>query len=131
MLVHKRCVGPCGRDLEIDQFHWKSKRKGTRQARCKDCMSDYGHTHYLANSTQYKNRANTRLRALRAANRELMNSYYLTHSCVRCGETNPKVLGSSIDSNDTNNLATADLLAKLSLCRILCKNCEARMNSVS
>jgi hypothetical protein len=125
MLTHKICKGPCKRDLDIDQYHWKSKRRGTRQARCKDCMSDYGHVHYLANSQEYKDRANTRLQALRAENRDLIKSHLLANPCSKCGETNHKVLATNLNSNEINNLATPDLQVRLSECRVLCRNCEA------
>lgn len=125
MLTHKVCKGPCGQDKEIDQYHWKSKRKGTRQARCKDCMSDYGHDHYLANSQEYKDRANTRLKTLRAENKELVKTYLSTHACSKCGESNPKVLTTQANSNEINNLATSELQEKLSQSAVLCRNCLA------
>lgn len=125
MLTEKKCKGPCGLTKPIDEFHWKSKRRGTRQARCKECMSDYGHNHYLANSQQYKDRANTRLSALRTQNRQTVKSWISTHPCQKCGEANPKVLTTSINSVEINNLATEDLQAKLSNSTVLCRNCLA------
>jgi len=129
MLVEKRCKGPCGKLKSIDEFHWKSKRRGTRQARCKTCMSEYGHQHYIANSQEYKDRANNRLKALRAENKELVKTHLLTHPCSKCGEANSKVLDVNITSIEINNLASSDLTARLQLSTVLCKNCQASENT--
>jgi len=125
MLTEKCCKGPCGQKLSIDQFHWKSKRKGTRQARCKTCMSEYGHQHYVANSQQYKDRANTRLKTLRAENRNLRKQHLSSNPCLKCGETNPKVLDVNITSAEINNLSVEAFATRLSNSVVLCKNCQA------
>jgi hypothetical protein len=125
MLTHKVCKGSCGLDKQIDEFHWKSKRRGTRQARCKDCMSQYGKAHYQTNSQEYKDRANNRLRALRTENRDLVKSWLSSHNCSKCGESNSKVLSTSLTSAEINNLSTTDLQGRLEQAVILCRNCEA------
>lgn len=125
MITEKTCKGPCGQKLPIDLFHWKSKRKGTRQARCKDCMSKYGHEHYVANSQQYKDRANTRLKTLRSENRNLRKSHLSSNPCSKCGEANPRVLDISITSAEINNLNTDAFKARLAESVVLCKNCQA------
>lgn len=124
MLTHKICK-ICDKDLDVDQFHWKSKRKGTRQARCKTCASDYGHTHYIANSQVYKDRANSRLKTLRAENREFVKTHLSLHPCSKCGEANTKSLAINVNSTDINNLATSELLARLESSVVLCRNCVA------
>jgi len=125
MVTEKTCKGPCGRTLDVGEFHWKSKRKGTRQARCKDCMRDYGHSHYVANADQYKERANLRLSSLRTENRKLVKDYLLTNPCGKCQESNPKVLTISVTSAEINNLATPALQARLAVSSVLCRNCQA------
>lgn len=124
MITEKQCKGPCGQVKSIDEFHWKSKRRGTRQARCKSCMSDYGHQHYVANAQEYKDRANNRLKSLRTENRELVKTHLLTHPCQKCGETNVKALDVSVTSNEINNLGTEALTERLSVASVLCKNCQ-------
>lgn len=128
MITEKKCKGECGLPKSIDEFHWKSKRKGTRQARCKDCMSKYGHDHYVANSQEYKDRANTRLKSLRTTNRQLVDTWISTNPCSKCGETNPKVLDVSATSSEINNLATDALSAKLQAGTVLCRNCQANQD---
>lgn len=125
MITEKKCKGPCGLTKSVDEFHWKSKRKGTRQTRCKECMSQYGHSHYVANSQQYKDRANTRLTQLRADNRLAVETWLTTNPCSKCGESNSKVLSTSLTSQEINNLSQTDLTAKLQASIILCRNCEA------
>src|ERR1700746_3618807 len=125
MITEKKCKGPCGQTKPIDDFHWKSKRKGTRQARCKECMSDYGHAHYVANAQQYKDRANSRLQSLRTQNRETVKTHLQTHPCSKCGEANYKVLTTSLTSVEINNLAPEALSAKLAETSVLCRNCIA------
>lgn len=125
MLTEKKCKGPCGLLKSIDEFHWKSKRRGTRQARCKACMSDYGHKHYVANSQEYKDRANSRLQSLRTDNRNFVKTHLETHPCFKCGEANPKSLSINVTSTEVNNLATSELLAKLESSVVICRNCQA------
>ena len=124
----KTCKNPeCdlkGQPQPIDNFHWKSKRRGTRQSHCKVCMSKYGHQHYVANSDQYKERANNRLKTLRATNRELVKNWISSHPCQKCQEANPKKLVVSVNSNEINNMSTEDLTAKLVNSMILCRNCQ-------
>ena len=124
MITEKTCKGPCGLTKPIDEFHYKSKRRGTRQARCKTCMSEYGHDHYVANSQEYKDRANSRLKVLRAENRNLVKSHLSTHSCQKCGESNQRVLRTSVSPTEINNLSTDALRTKLEASAILCRNCE-------
>lgn len=128
MLTEKRCLGPCGLIKSVDDFHWKSKRRGHRQARCKDCSRQYSHVHYIANSDEYKERANTRLKALRLTNRDLVKTFISDNPCSKCGETNPKVLTTSIKSSEINNIATADLAVKLVQGGTLCRNCIAAVD---
>lgn len=125
MITEKTCKGPCGKTLSIEEFHWKSKRKGTRQARCKTCMSEYGHKHYVENSQEYKDRANSRLKTLRQTNRFSVDCHLKSHTCQKCGESNFKVLTISITSNEINNLAPEVLSEKLAQSTILCRNCQA------
>lgn len=124
MITEKKCKGPCGDTKSIEEFHWKSKRRGTRQPKCKLCMSEYGKTHYAANSDEYKARANERLKLLRTTNRENVKSHLSSHTCVKCGEGNPKVLTINVNSAEINNLASDALLTKLSESTVLCRNCK-------
>lgn len=125
MLTEKRCKGPCGLVKPVDSFHWKSKRKGSRQSRCKGCASEYGHSHYVANLQVYKDRANSRLKSLRAENREFVKTHLSSHSCSKCNESNVKSLVININSTDINNLATSELLTRLEASVVLCRNCVA------
>lgn len=125
MLTVKTCKGTCGQTKPVDEFHWKSKRKGTRQSRCKDCASTYGKTHYIANSQLYKDRANSRLKTLRSENREFVKTHLSSHPCSKCGEANIKSLTLNINSIDINNLATSELLSRLETAVVLCRNCIA------
>jgi len=88
-------------------------------------MRDYGHSHYVANADQYKERANLRLSSLRTENRKLVKDYLLTNPCGKCQESNPKVLTISVTSAEINNLATPALQARLAVSSVLCRNCQA------
>lgn len=125
MITEKTCKGPCGRKLDIDEFHWKSKRRGTRQPKCKDCMKTYSAEHYKSHSQEYKDRANNRLKSLRTENRALVQSWISSHPCQKCGETNSKVLSVNIGSIEINNKSTSDLQTLLDQSAVLCRNCQA------
>lgn len=127
MITEKICKDPNCEIKEaqsIENFHWKSKRKGTRQPKCKTCMSRYGKTHYEANSDDYKARANERLKLLRSTNRENVKTHLSTHPCSKCGNANVKVLSISVTSAEINNMAPEALLAKLAESVVLCRNCK-------
>jgi hypothetical protein len=123
MLTEKTC-SQCKDKKDIDQFHWKSKRRGTRQARCISCTSTYGHSHYLTHSQEYKDRANNRLKELRNTNRANVKSWLSSHPC-NCGQSNPKVLIISVNSNQINNLSPEDLSVELEKSVVMCRNCKA------
>ena len=31
----------CGKELSIEEFNWRDKKKGTRRSECKYCQSNY------------------------------------------------------------------------------------------
>lgn len=120
----KRCKGVCKRMRPLTEFHYKSKRRGTRQARCKECMSSYGKEHYIANTEDYKERANSRLKALRTTNRQLVKEHLATSSCSKCGNTNIPDLTISVKAVQINNLATENLIPLLAQSVCICRSCK-------
>lgn len=40
-LKTKKCSGPCGLELPIDQFYWNTREKRCKVGKCKNCWSAY------------------------------------------------------------------------------------------
>mgnify|MGYP003320115992 CR=1 FL=1 len=48
-IMETKVCTKCGKELPLDQFNWRDKKKGTRRADCKDC-----HNGYMKNQYQQK-----------------------------------------------------------------------------
>jgi hypothetical protein len=125
-VLMKRCKGPCGQNLPLDDFHWKSKVRGTRQSRCKRCMHDYGKEHYLENREEILERATARIQVIRADNADLLESHLLANPCMGCGEPDIRCLRVSLNHEDLNNRTTEVLAGLLQGAVVHCLNCLAK-----
>lgn len=74
----------CDSTLDIEHFAWKSKCKGIRQTRCKQCYAEYNRAYYAAGEKQKQKR-----RAIKYAKslRDRFREWKFTQTCCVCGET--------------------------------------------
>src|SRR5258708_23207555 len=88
MVSMKKTCTTCGeeRDAEND-FSWKYKDRGIRQARCKYCQSELSRLHYQNNKQAYKDRSHARKTQVLSENKPRLYTYLSTHPCNECGET--------------------------------------------
>lgn len=58
----------CGKELPLEDFHWRNKAKGTRRSECKNCHNAY-------------------VSAKNAQNREIILDIKKQQKCSKCGES--------------------------------------------
>ena len=105
----------CGKELPLEEFNWRDKKKGTRRSECKYCQSNYMKQKYHQKKQEIQD--------LKA-----------TYKCAKCGEGRGYVLDfhhidpsqkehniSRITSNCYNIEKVYDEIKK---CICLCSNCH-------
>lgn len=102
---------------------------------CKDKQRKAQRLHYLANKSDYIRRSREGKARHRAAVRDYIAAYLLTHPCVDCGEADPIVL--EFDHRDRGQKAfnigdaqrgvsIAALKLEIAKCDVRCANCHRR-----
>lgn len=113
--METKICSKCGRELPLDNFHWRNKAKGTRRADCKEC-----HSNHMKNKYQ--------------ENKDKINEVKSTFSCAKCGYNK---CVSALDFHHIDPEEKEDTVARLSVhsniekvfeemkkCIILCANCH-------
>ena len=105
----------CKRELPIDQYHWRSKAKGTRRSECKEC-----HTNYM--------------RAQYQAKKDIVQEMKSNSHCAKCGESrgyvldyhhiNPEEKDASVARMTSNKYRLDSVFAEIEKCVCLCSNCH-------
>src|SRR5438874_1769710 len=126
----------CGQDLDLSEFNWKNRAKGTSQSYCKDCSRQYVRDHYLRNKRYYVGKAHTRNVSERTNIRHRLLEFLRAHPCVDCKEQDPVVL--QFDHSDPS-LKSAEVAvlfrrgvcwrrikAEIDKCLVRCANCHQR-----
>jgi hypothetical protein len=90
-VILMKCCSKCNIDKDIEEFRWKSKAKGIRHARCKDCMKAVEKKYYDTNPNR---KQAVRDRALKTFNENVafLEEYKSNLKCLKCGEDKPYML---------------------------------------
>ena len=136
MPVMQTCT-KCDETKSVEEFSWRSIKKGIRHRRCKACHKKYRHKHYNANQQKYVKKAkkwNDENRAdYKARLRRYATEHLLENPCVDCGETNPLVLDfdhvrgkkvAAVSVLISNVTSLKRLKAEIAKCEIRCSNCH-------
>lgn len=125
----KQC-SKCGEIKVHDLFAKRTKSPDGRSAWCKSCFADYDRERYQNGNDKARKRRN-KVRIIEA-NRQRIWDYLLEHSCVDCGNTDPRVL--EFDHRDDVmkvkdvcmmiNLNWEKVLEEISKCDVRCANCH-------
>ena len=116
-------------------FAFKNMKTGSRQDHCRSCHAAYRRAHYVANRSDYIQRAIIQVRGRRAVNRQELYGYLLRHPCVDCGERDVLVL--EFDHRDralkwkpvgvlVMTKRWQRVLAEIEKCDVRCVNCHRR-----
>jgi hypothetical protein len=131
--MKKICPG-CSEERDAEQdFRWKYKDRGVRQARCKYCQADSNKAHYQNNKQVYLDRARSRNGRIIEENQRRLYAYLSIHSCVDCGQADVRVL--EFDHVRGKKLRNISLLlsqgyswetiqAEIDKCEVRCANCH-------
>lgn len=132
------CTG-CGIAHPLDQFSWRSKKRGVRHTICKACHAVYRRQHYEANRARYIEKAKRWNRAHKgerhAEIRRFILGYLLEHPCVDCGEADPVVLEfdhvrgkkrAPISHMVRATVGIEAIKREIAKCDVRCANCHRR-----
>ncbi len=105
----------CGRELPIDQFNFRDKKKGTRRSECKEC-----HSAYMKQKYQDKKNEVQKLKS--------------QCSCAKCGDSRGYVLDfhhldptqkeNNIARMVSNRYELDRVYDEIKKCIVLCSNCH-------
>lgn len=105
----------CKQELQIDDFNWRNKSKGTRRSECKYC-----HTKYM--------------RELYEQKQEFVSDLKAQIKCQKCGESksymldfhhlDPDAKENTIARMISNIYRTDKVLNEIKKCIVFCANCH-------
>ena len=105
----------CKKELPIEDFNWREKKKGTRRSECKYC-----HTEYMKQAYEKK--------------KEFVADIKSKLSCVKCGETkeymldfhhlDPSKKEASVARMTSNAYRIDRILSEIKKCIVFCSNCH-------
>lgn len=104
----------CGKELPLDDFHWRDKAKGIKRSECKNCR-------------------NALMNAKNAANRKAVQQLKEKQACEKCGEKRWYLLDyHHINPNDKKKVISKlmvyssqqALQKEIKKCILLCANCH-------
>jgi hypothetical protein len=129
------CCGP----KPVDSFAFRSRKRGVRQSRCRECFKKYRKRFYTENVAYYKEKAQQRNRKIRAENFDLLMAYLSEHPCVDCKEPDPVVLTfDHVRGEKLHNVSTmlnshnwVEIEKEIEKCEVRCANCHLRRTSES
>jgi hypothetical protein len=125
----------CGILKNEEEFNYRYKYLGIRHPTCKECQKGFRKNWYEGKAKQrHLDNVHERKRRMRDEAREWVYQYLLTHSCVDCGERDPRVL--TFDHVRGKNADISRMVAdgapiwkiemEISLCKVRCSNCHLK-----
>lgn len=130
----KRCAH-CQEIKPLEEFAWANKILKTRQKQCRDCMAEFNRNSYLRRSEQRKQEVKEYNRARIEAAQRYVWDYLLTHPCIDCGESDPRVLEfdhikgekhMAVSDMVTHTYSIERIADEISKCVVRCANCHRR-----
>ena len=82
----------CGKFKHEDEFSWRYRTLGIRQGACKKCKAEQDSNYYNSHSEDHKQTVKEQRAARRLEARQYVRDYLSSHSCVDCGESDPRFL---------------------------------------
>lgn len=136
MSIYRACT-KCFLQKPVEDFPWKSKLLGKRHTVCKECYAKRSREWYEDNKEQQIANVRRNNQNYREIAREYVWEYLSTHSCTRCGETDPVVLEFHHNGNKDTEVSRligrgaslTVLSAEIAKCSVVCRNCHARITA--
>ena len=105
----------CNKELPIEDFNWRDRKKGTRRSECKYC-----HTLFMRNNYKEK--------------RQIVEDIKTGQCCQKCGDDrgyvldfhhlDPSVKEHTVARMISNNYRLDYTLQEIEKCVVLCANCH-------
>lgn len=132
--MQKRCI-KCGLEKPTEEFNFKNKKIGRRNARCKQCTRTDIRVAYRKNRKHYLEYRAAYNKDLRKRVLDFLFNYLSNHPCVDCGETEVVIL--EFDHvRDRKRMAISEMVRgrhslgvierEIIKCDVRCRNCHAR-----
>ena len=131
----KKSCSLCKKQKPLDDFHFKSRSRGSRHSWCKECHKKYRDRFYQEKRDIYIQNAMSRKRRVSVAYRIKILEYLKEHPCVDCGEADPIVLEFdhvrghkqfSVGQRVASGGNWEKILAEIEKCEVRCCNCHRR-----
>src|SRR5215207_9145413 len=91
-MTTRRC-DHCKEVKDITEINWKFKALGVRHDTCRECMKWFVKRYFQGSGREkHLEDVKERKKAARIFAREYVWNYLTTHPCVKCGESDPRVL---------------------------------------
>lgn len=124
----------CHEEKPVEEFNWRSKKKGTKQPRCKVCTRTQIRGHYEENKKYYVDKARRFSDKRRKQNRKMLLDYFSEHACVDCDETDPRCLTfDHVRGKKTMNVSQMvgdfswmEIQKEIQKCEVRCANCHMK-----
>ena len=126
----------CKKEKTPEEFNFKSKALGLRQAHCKECTRLLIKNHYNKNRSYYLSKARERNKTLRNKANLYLQGYLSKNPCVDCGESDITVLEFDHTGKIPKFKAVSHLIRarssleqiqkEISKCEVRCANCHRR-----
>ena len=136
-MAQKQC-NHCLEWKDEEEFSWRWKNLGIRNKACKKCMVEFNRRYYQGEEGErHLQQVKARTDAARAAAKEYVYQYLLTHPCQHCGESDPRVLefhhrhpnekDMDITQIMSGGYSLERLMNELAKCDVLCANCHRKV----
>jgi hypothetical protein len=132
--MNKICID-CKKERDIEDFRWRSKKKGWRQSWCKYCKRRQEKKQWKMDASYRKKHVISQKR-ITVRNCQFVYDYLLVHPCVDCGEKDPIVLDFDHKNSKTksyniaiirrNGYSIEFLMKEIKKCEVRCSNCHRR-----
>jgi len=127
----KKCT-ICKKEKELSEFNKHPKRKDGLQSHCRECNRQRSRAYYKRNPEKHKKAVYERKIKHTKECQEWIYSYFLTHFCVDCGESNPIVLEFdhirdkefTICEALRRNLSLGRIKKEVDKCEVRCVKCH-------
>lgn len=123
----------CDEEKDINEFAWKQRKKGIRQAQCHPCRKQSQRENYQRNNTNIKRR----VKENKARHRKEFHEWKATLFCEICGENEECCLEFHHRDPKKKDLEVSRLIdwslarakKEAAKCAVLCSNCHKKVHA--
>jgi hypothetical protein len=130
----KQCAH-CKEEKPDSEFAWNNKLLGRRQKHCRACMKMFNRQSYERRDEKRKREVQENRKRRVMEVQQYVWDYLSVHPCVRCGESDPRVLEfvhikgnkfQSISKMISDGHTIRSVKKEIAKCQVLCANCHRK-----